>query len=138
MDMERRRQRIRLASGALAFLAVAVPPASAQAPAAPTVTAVTVNVNIGNYTARCPAKLVFKGTITVAALPKAPVTYQWIRSDNTKSAKRTIKMTATTAVVTENWQGGRSGEQMRLWQKLQILTPKAVTSDQADAIVLCR
>lgn len=127
--------------GRLAFLVVvALRPLGAQGAApAPihTVTAVTAKVSIGSYSGPCPAKLVFTGTITTTAIPKVPITYQWIRSDNTKGPKRTLKMTATTATVTDPWQLGRSGEMMRVWQKLQILAPTGITSNQADAVVLC-
>jgi hypothetical protein len=101
------------------------------------VTAVTARVNIGNYNGPCPAKLVFTGTITTAMVPKVPITYQWIRSDKTKGPKRTIRMTGTTATVTDNWQLGRYGEMIRAWKKLQILAPTGITSNQADAVVLC-
>jgi hypothetical protein len=135
--MRAARQVVGSIGGSLALLGATVPSAAAQAHAAPTITAVTTNVNIGTYNGRCPAKLMFKATITAAAVLKGPVTYQWIHSDNTKSPKRTVRMTGTTVVVSENWQGGRSGEQMRLWRKLQVLTPNAITSDQADVAVLC-
>jgi hypothetical protein len=114
-------------------------PLPAQGPPAPVriITAVTTKVSIGVYGGACPAKLVFTGTITASAIPKGPVTYQWVRSDKSRSPKRTITMTSTTGTVTEKWQGGRSGEHQRLWEKLQVLTPTAITSTQADVELLC-
>ena len=108
------------------------PPAPARI-----ITAVTVQVNMGTYGGACPAKIIFTGTITASAIPKGPVTYQWVRSDKTRSPKRTIIMTSTTATVTEKWQGGRFGEHQRMWEKLEILAPTAITSTQGDAEVLC-
>ena len=102
-----------------------------------TVIGVTANVSVGNYRGPCPAKLLFTGTITAAAIPKVPITYRWLRSDNTKGPKRTLKMTSATATVTTSWRLSRSGEMMRVWQKLQILAPTSITSNQADAAVLC-
>ena len=114
-------------------------PLAAQGPRAPAriITNVTTKVSIGVYGGACPAKLVFTGTITASAIPKGPVTYQWVRSDKTQSPKRTITMTSTTATVTDKWQGGRSGEHQRFWAKLEILAPTAITSTQADAELLC-
>jgi len=108
-------------------------------PTAPirTVTAVTAKVNIVSYQGRCPAKLVFTGTITTETVPKVPITYQWVRSDGSKGQRRTVKMTSTTEIVTDTWQLGRAGEQMRVWKKLQILAPTGITSNQVDATVLC-
>jgi hypothetical protein len=120
-------------------LAGAARPLTAQGSPAPAriITAVTTKVNIGAYGGACPAKLVFTGTITASAIPKGPVTYQWVRSDKTRSPTRTITMTSTTATVAEKWQGGRSGEHQRMWEKLEILTPTAITSTQTDVEVLC-
>ncbi len=114
-------------------------PLTAQGPPVPAriITAVTTKVSVGVSGGTCPAKLIFTGTITASAVPKGPVTYQWVRSDNTRSPKRTITTTNTTATVTEKWQGGRSGEHQRMWEKLEILAPTAITSTQADAEVLC-
>ena len=98
---------------------------------------VTANVSVGDYRGPCPAKLLFTGTITAAAIPKVPITYQWLRSDNTQGPKRTLKMTSATATVTTPWRLSRPGEMMRVWQKLQILAPTSITSNQADAAVLC-
>jgi hypothetical protein len=121
----------------LAGMAWSLPAQGAPSGPIHTVTAVTANVSVGNYTGPCPAKLVFTGTITTAAIPKVAITYQWIRSDNTKGPKRTLKMTSTTATVTDTWQLGRAGEMIRAWKKLQILAPTGITSNQADAVILC-
>jgi len=101
------------------------------------VTAVTARVSMINYSGPCPAKLVFTGTIATSGLLAKSVTYQWLRSDNTKGPKRTITVTGATMTVAAPWQIGRSGEQMRVWQKLEILAPTKITSTQADAAILC-
>jgi hypothetical protein len=101
------------------------------------VTAVTARVSMINYSGPCPAKLVFTGTISTSGLLAKPVTYQWLRSDNTKGPERTVKVTGATMTVTEPWQLGRAGEQMRVWKKLEILAPTKLTSSQADAAILC-
>lgn len=104
---------------------------------APVVTAVTVGVDVGDYRGPCPARLTFTATIRAASVPKTPIVYQWIRSDGTKGPRRTTRMTDTTATVTDKWSVGRSGEQMRVWKKLQVLAPSRITSNQAAAAVLC-
>jgi hypothetical protein len=112
---------------------------AAQASAAPVhaVTAVTARVSLINYSGPCPAKLVFTGTIATSGLLARSVSYQWLRSDNTKGPKRTVKVTGATMTVTDPRQIGRSGEQMRVWQKLEVLAPTKITSTQADAAILC-
>ena len=121
------------------MIAAASRPVGAQGAAAPpaVVTSVVVKISTINYQGSCPAKLTFTGTINTTGVPRGPITYQWIRSDNAKSPKRTVTMTGTTVTVTEKWQVGRSGEHMRLWARLQVLAPTAITSNQADGEVLC-
>ena len=127
-------------AGSLALAAAEWSPLGAQGAASGpihTVSAVTASASIGTYTGPCPAKLVFTGTITTTAVPKVPITYQWLRSDKTKGPKRTIRMTSRSAKVTDTWQLGRAGEMIRVWKKLQILAPTGITSNQADAAILC-
>ncbi len=106
--------------------------------AKPVVTSVSAGVDLPSYQGPCPGKLTFAGTIITAVVPKTPVTYQWVRSDGVKGPKRTLTMTTTAAVVTDVWKVGTSGEMMRVWQELRILTPTVVKSNQASAAVLCR
>lgn len=126
-----------LAFPATELRAQARPPAPAPAPARVVITGVKANVDLSGYRGPCPAKLIFTATIIAATIPRGPVTYQWIRSDGVKGPKRSVKMTGATVLVTDTWQLGRPGEQMRVWKKLQVLTPNAVTSNQAESAILC-
>lgn len=136
------RKRQSLLTSTIAAMLVMVPGMGLLAQGKPVtpakvVTGVSVSVDIGSYRAPCPAQLTFTGKITVLAVSKQPITYQWIRSDGVKSPKRSLVMTSTTAIVTDKWKVGRPGEQMRVWKKLQVLTPNSVLSSPAESAVLC-
>lgn len=104
----------------------------------PLVTAARVSVDLAAYQGPCPAKLRFTGTITASAPLKVPVSYQWVRSDGVKGRKRSIRMTGTTATVSDQWKLGASGQMMRPWSELHILSPNRLVSNQIGAQVLCR
>jgi len=71
-------------------------------------------------------------------MPSVPITYQWVRSDTSKSPVRTLTMTSKAALVTDTWSVGSSGDMMRVWNELRILTPNAIKSNRAMSAVLCR
>ena len=110
------------------------------ASAAKIITAVSVAVDVPSYQGGpCPAKLSFTGTIVADKTPTVPITYQWVRSDTSaKSPVRTITMTGKGALVTDTWSVGSSGEMMRVWNELRILSPNTITSEKVNAAVLCR
>lgn len=104
------------------------------------ITAVSAAVDVPTYQGGpCPAKLNFTGTIVADKTPTVPITYQWVRSDTSaKSPVRTVTMTGKGALVTDTWSVGSSGEMMRVWNELRILSPNSIKSEKASAAVLCR
>ena len=104
------------------------------------ITAVSAAVDVASYQGGpCPAKLNFTGTIVADKTPTVPVTYQWVRSDTgAKSPVRTLTMTSKGAIVTDTWAVGTSGEMMRVWNELRILSPNSMKSERVVAAVLCR
>ena len=126
----------------LAMLAVAPlgaqgpKPATSQSTTAKPV--ITVRSDIGTYQGPCPARVTFTGIITIPAGSKKSVTYQWVRSDKSRSPKRTAALQGSSLTVTDKWQGGAPGEMMRFWQELQVLAPIAGKSRQVEVGILCR
>ena len=126
----------------LPLLAMAPLGGQAPKPAAPPVSAakpvITARSDLSNYQGPCPARLTFTGMITMPAGSKKQVTYQWIRSDKSRTPKRTATLQGTSVTVTDKWQGGAPGEMMRLWQELHVLEPVAGKSKQVEVGILCR
>ncbi len=102
------------------------------------VTAVRVVVDQVSYQGPCPAKLLFTATITAATPRTSPISYQWVHSDGVKGPKRTLRMVGATATVTDHWKLGASGQMVRGWNELHILSPNRLVSNQAMTSVLCR
>ena len=102
------------------------------------VTAARVVVDQAGYQGPCPAKLLLTATITAAAPLASPISYQWVRSDGTKGPKRSLRMAGTSGTVTDHWKLGVSGQMMRAWSELHILSPNRLVSNQATTSVLCR
>jgi len=104
------------------------------------ISSVSAAVDVPSYQGGpCPAKLNFTGTIVADKTPTVPITYQWVHSDTSvKSPVRTLNMTGKGALVTTSWPVGSSGEMMRVWVELRVLTPNAIKSEKVYAAVLCR
>ena len=118
---------------------VALPVSGQTKPAVKIITAVSAAVDVPSYQGGpCPAKLNFTGTIVADKLPTVPITYQWVRSDTSaKSPVRTLTMTGKGAIVTDSWSVGSSGEMMRVWNELRVLSPNAIRSEKVSAAILC-
>lgn len=123
----------------VAGMALPVAAQNKTAPAAKVITAVSAAVDMPSYQGGpCPAKLNFTGTIVADKTPSGPITYQWVRSDTSaKSPVHTLTMTGRGAVVTDTWSVGSSGEMMRVWNELRVLSPNAIKSEKVYAAVLC-
>ena len=114
--------------------------AQGKADAPKVITAVSAAVDVPSYQGGpCPAKLNFTGTIVADKTPTGPITYQWVHSDTSvKSPVHTLTMTGKGSLVTTSWSVGSSGEMMRVWVELRVLTPNAIKSEKVYAAVLCR
>ncbi len=90
------------------------------------------------YSGDCPAKMVFKGTITVDA--PGIVTYIFTRSDGaTDTIVKKLKFIAAgSQPVSTTWTlGGASLPAYKGWQAIKILSPKPMTSAHANFSVSC-
>jgi len=79
----------------------------------------------------------FSGTITTNGA--GTVTYQWDRSDHPTPPIQTITFSgAGSQTVTTSWSYGTgSGTTDNSWEKLHVLTPNVVISNQADVQLKC-
>lgn len=90
------------------------------------------------YSGDCPAKIVFKGTITVNK--PGIVSYIFTRSDGATDTKiKKIKfLVAGSKSVSTTWTlGGASLPSYKGWQAIKILSPNALISAQANFEVYC-
>ncbi len=90
------------------------------------------------YSGDCPAKIVFKGTITVNA--PGIVSYIFTRSDGATDTKiKKLKFIAAgSQPVSTTWTlGGASLPTYKGWQAIKILTPNPITSAHANFTVYC-
>jgi len=97
------------------------------------VTSVTASVSPPSYIGSCPHQFNFSAVIT--ANGPGMVTYKWERSDNALAPVQSITFSsAGSQVVTDYWDlgGDYSG-----WERVRILTPNSVVSNQAIFILTC-
>ncbi len=98
------------------------------------VTNLQVNVNPTSYTGICAKQFDFTAHITV--IGSGTVTYKWERSDSADVAQEVIDFTGPgTQDVTSSWNVSSDGT---YWQRLHILGPNEVLSNQATFTVDCR
>jgi len=126
----------RASFGAALLSLLAVAPAPAPA-ATHTVTKVVAVVNPKSWNAPCPATLKFTGTIFVSHHP-ATVTYRWERSDGATGQVQTLTINAAGQGVSETWQLGAGKQHLKVWEKLHVLTPTGISSNQAAVQVNCK
>jgi hypothetical protein len=86
--------------------------------------------------ATCPIRYNFTGTLTTNG--PTTVTYKWERSDGATAPVQTISFGAAgTQTVTTDWTLGAAGFSYNGWERLHILTPNDVTSNQANFVLTC-
>lgn len=95
------------------------------------VTGVTVAVFPTNYTGPCPKQYDFAASITANAA--GTVTYKWTRSDDVKGPTKSLTFSgAGSKTVLDSWTlSGGPGSFYSGWEKVQILTPNTLDSNQA-------
>ncbi|MEV7908242.1 hypothetical protein AB0P04_42275, partial [Streptomyces anulatus] len=111
---------------------------SAVAKPKPAVSAGTPKASPAHYEGRCPAKVTFSSTVkvkTVAA--KTTVAYRWLRGDGSKSKVQTLVLKGkgvkgVTVKESTTFKGDVKG-----WQALQVLAPRAATSGKGYFSVSC-
>ena len=94
-------------------------------------------VNPKNWNGRAPAHLVFTGTIFVNN-PPVDVEFTWVRSDGAKSGVQRVTISSAGQGFTDTWDLGAPHEKMRVWERLEVLSPNHASSNPAIATVNCR
>ena len=110
---------------------------AATAVQAQTVSRVTVGVRPQNFSGRCPAELVFIGTIHVNRYPVI-VEYEWERSDGARGPRQRVRIDSRGRGVRDTWTLGARGEQLHVWEQLHVLAPTNIRSPRAAVRVNCR
>ena len=101
------------------------------------VTKVVTVVNPKAWNGRAPAHLTFTGTIFVAN-PPVEVEYTWIRSDGAKGGVQRATIRSAGEGFTDTWDVGAPKQKMRVWERLQVISPNNASSNPAIATVNCR
>ncbi len=100
-----------------------------------TVTNVTASVSSPGGPA-CPIRYDFSATITVNGA--GTVTYRWERSDGATSQSASITFGGPgSQVVTTSWTLGAHGQTVNGWERVHILSPNDLTSNQANFVLTC-
>ena len=101
------------------------------------VTSVTATATPASYAGSCPTTLQFAGTIKLSRHP-ATVEYLWERSNGSRTPVKRIQVRSATQKVTDDWSIGGEPGTLKVWEKLTILSPNAISSATAKASVNCR
>jgi hypothetical protein len=116
-----------------ALLTAGAVPAAALEP----VTRIDVVAKPAGYIGKCPANLSFIATLHVTRWP-VDVSYQWERSDGTRTPRQHVEIRGARHAVTDLRRVGARGQRLRVWERLHVFEPNAITSRQARAVVTCR
>ncbi len=94
-------------------------------------------VNPKVWNGRAPAHLTFTGTIFVNN-PPVDVEYTWIRSDGAKGGVQRATIRSAGEGFTDTWDVGAPKQRMKVWERLEVVSPNRASSNPAVATVNCR
>jgi len=94
-------------------------------------------VNPKTWNGRAPAHLVFTGTIFVNN-PPVDVEFTWVRSDGAKSGVQRVTIASAGQGFTDTWDVGAPREKMKVWERLEVVSPNHASSNPAVAVVNCK
>ena len=94
-------------------------------------------VNPKSWNGAAPAHLKFTGTIFVNN-PPVEVEYTWIRSDGAKGGVQKVTISSAGQGFTDTWDVGAPHQKLRVWERLQVISPNNASSNPAIATVNCR
>jgi len=94
-------------------------------------------VNPSEYHGKAPAHLVFTGTIFVHN-PPVKVEYTWIRSDGAQGPVRKATINSSGQGFKDTWDVGASKQKMKVWERLEVLSPNKASCNPAVATVNCK
>ena len=98
------------------------------------VTAASAGVDLSSFSGACPKRLTFTGTIT--ASEAGQVTFKWERHDGSAAPTETMTFAAGSAQTTSIvWDVSASTSG---WQRLHVLTPNDLISNDARIVVTCQ
>jgi hypothetical protein len=98
------------------------------------VTAASAGVDIASFSGSCPKRMTFTGTIS--ASEAGQVTYKWERHDGSATPIETMTFNAgSTQTTSTAWDVSPSTTG---WQRLHVLTPNDLTSNDARIVVTCQ
>lgn len=88
------------------------------------------------YNGPCPTTITFVGEITVDG--PATVTYKWVRSDGAEGPVETEVFNQAGAIqLSDTWTLGGSGWSTTEWERIDLLTPTPMQSNEAVFTVNC-
>ena len=96
------------------------------------VTNLSVGVNPSSTTS-CPRTFTFTAVIT--GVGSGTITYRWERSDGASTSNQTLHFSGSSTPITTQWTiGGGLGAR---WERLHVISPNEVLSNQASFSVFC-
>lgn len=101
-----------------------------------TVTKVVAVAKPKEFDGQCPVTIEFTGTIFVSRHP-ARVTYRWERSDGAEGPRETVDIRSAGQGVTTTWQFSTPRRNFDGWERLHVLAPTGITSNDATFRVHC-
>ncbi|GLK11593.1 hypothetical protein GCM10017600_50000 [Streptosporangium carneum] len=112
--------------------------ASAVAKPKPAVSVGTPKASPANYEGRCPAKVTFSSTVKVKTVAsRTTVAYRWLRGDGSKSKVKTLVLRGKGAKSVTVKESSTFKGDVKGWQALQVLAPRAATSGKGRFSVSC-
>ena len=100
-----------------------------------TVTKVVAIAKPNTYAGPCPATIEFVGTIFVSR--PARVEYRWERSDGAMGPRESVDISSAGKGVTTTWQVGTPHRSFNGWEKLHVLAPNSISSNEAAVQIKC-
>jgi len=100
-----------------------------------TVTKVVVIAKPNTYAGPCPAPIEFLGTIFVSRPTR--VEYRWERSDGVMGPRESVDIRSAGKGVTTTWKVGTPRRNFSGWEKLHVLAPTTMISNQAAVQIKC-
>jgi hypothetical protein len=89
------------------------------------------------WNGRAPAHLRFTGTIFVNN-PPVEVEFTWIRSDGAKSPVQRVTIASAGQGFTDTWDVGAPKEHLKVWERLEVVSPNRASSNPAFVVVNCK
>ena len=100
-----------------------------------TVTKVVAIAKPNTFAGPCPTTIEFVGTIFVSRPGR--VEYRWERSDGVMGPRESVDIRSAGKGVTTTWKLGTPHRNFSAWEKLHVLAPTGIISNQAAIQIKC-